>query len=538
MMITRTLETADKQCESESKSLINGSITKSSTYENGHLKLGSVPCLCSQRWILAYTGFFGVFFVYALRVNISMAMVCMVQTFSLNDTMTTLGNETEDMKCPDDNMNNPHLNEHAEFDWNKPLRSSMLASFFYGYIITQIPGGWLADRFGGKRVFGIAMAISGISNVLLPVCARLSYLSVFILRVITGLATGVTFPALQSIWGRWAPPLERSKLIAFSGIGRPFGNIGTFATSGILCEYGFDNGWGSIFYLSGGLTCLWVISWFILTSDSPVTHPRISQSEIDYIVSKIEYNTSERSETVPWMKIFTSPVVWACLTAHVCNNWTNYTLLTSLPAFMKEVLKFDIKENGVWSAIPYICQATSAIIAGYFADFLRTRKLLSTTSTRRLCQLTGFLGAGACLIVTGFTPCEHRYLAVAFLSLAVMFTGFSQAGYICNHVDFAPKYAGVIYGLTNMAGTVPGMVAPIVAGALTPNRSQEEWRTVFYVCAGFDVLGALVFGFFSSGELQTWARDIQEEIVGTVDDSKYDATVDNELRTEFRDTVM
>lgn len=79
--------------------------------------------------------------------------------------------------------------QHAEFDWNKTLRSSMLASFFYGYIITQIPGGWLADRFGGKRVFGIAMAISGISNVLLPVCARLSYLSVFVLRVITGLAT-------------------------------------------------------------------------------------------------------------------------------------------------------------------------------------------------------------------------------------------------------------------------------------------------------------------------------------------------------------
>lgn len=54
-------------------------------------------------------------------------------------------------------------------------------------------------------------------------------------------------------------------------------------------------------------------------------------------------------------------------------------------------------------------------------------------------SLIGFIGAGACLIVTGFTSCEHRYMAVAFLSLAVMFTGFSQAGYICNHVDFAPK---------------------------------------------------------------------------------------------------
>ena len=79
--------------------------------------------------------------------------------------------------------------QRAEFDWDKSTKSSILASFFYGYIVTQIPGGWLADRFGGRRVFGIAMGISGVCTVLMPVCARTSVILVYVLRVLLGLAT-------------------------------------------------------------------------------------------------------------------------------------------------------------------------------------------------------------------------------------------------------------------------------------------------------------------------------------------------------------
>lgn len=78
--------------------------------------------------------------------------------------------------------------QHAEFDWDKTLMSSILAAFFYGYIVTQIPGGWLSDKFGGKKVFGIGMLISAISAIILPVCARHSYIFVFVFRIITGMA--------------------------------------------------------------------------------------------------------------------------------------------------------------------------------------------------------------------------------------------------------------------------------------------------------------------------------------------------------------
>ena len=79
--------------------------------------------------------------------------------------------------------------QHAEFDWSKTTQSTILASFFYGYIVTQIPGGLLSDRFGGRRVFGIGVFIAAITTLLFPVCARTSVVLVYVLRVVLGLAT-------------------------------------------------------------------------------------------------------------------------------------------------------------------------------------------------------------------------------------------------------------------------------------------------------------------------------------------------------------
>ncbi|XP_062591838.1 sialin-like [Saccostrea cucullata] len=475
-----------------------------------------VPCCFSQRWKTAYVSFLGFICVYAVRVNLSVAIVCMVK--SQNPSNSSRDNASTLSPCTTDDESSS-VYEHAEFDWSKTTQSTILASFFYGYIVTQVPGGWLSDRFGGRRVFGIGMFIASICTLVFPVCARNSVILVYVLRVLLGLSTAVSFPAVQSIWGRWAPPLERSKLISFSYLGTMFGMVLTLSTSGLLCQYGFDNGWGSIFYITGGLTLLWVFAWFYVTADTPDQHPRISKAERDYITSSIEYNTTIRTPKTPWKSIAMSSAVWACLTAHVCNNWTNYTLLTSLPTFMKEVLKFDIKSNGALSALPYICQAVSGFLAGQTADIIRSKRILNTTNTRKFYQISAFIGAGAMSVAVGYTDCDQRGVAVALLSLAVMFTGLCRAGFTVNHVDIAPKYAGVLYGITNTMATIPGMLAPIVAGELTPNKSQSEWRYVFFVCAGFDVFGAIIYGLFGSGTIQDWARD-EVELEVTIGNEK------------------
>ncbi|KAK0061544.1 sialin-like isoform X1 [Biomphalaria pfeifferi] len=468
----------------------------------------SVPLLCSKRWTLAYCGVFGFFFIYALRVNLSVGIVCMV-----NDTKKESANQTEDETC----MSNTNVNatsHEGEFNWDKSQTSLLLSSFFYGYITTQVLGGWLSGRFGGKRVLGIGVGITAICNLLVPVAARWDYRPVLALRIIMGIAEGAAFPSMHSLWGRWAPPLERTKLSSFTYAGQNLGNIVTYILSGWLCVHGFDGGWPSIFYVTGGGCLVWVIIWFIVVSDSPEDHPTISKSERDYIVTTRGKLQANKDFKVPWLAVLKTRAIWVCLTAHVCNNWMHYTLLTGLPTFMKEALKFDIDQNGLLSAVPYMVMVCTSISAGQLADFLR-KKYLSTTFTRRLFQAIGFLGGGSCIVGVGFIGCEHRNAAVALLAIAVGFEGLCYAGYMVNHVDFAPRYAGVLYGMTNMVATVPGIVAPLVVGALTPNKTQEEWKRVFYICGAFTLVGTIVFGGFAVGELEPWAKmapDMEEEI--------------------------
>ncbi|XP_041377316.1 sialin-like [Gigantopelta aegis] len=458
-----------------------------------------IPCLCSKRWVLAYVAFVGFICLYAVRVNMSVAIVCMVR---LDNSTSNTTEQDLHPTCTDD-QDTQQNNNRGEFDWNKSTQSQILASFFYGYFVMQIPGGWLSGRYGAKRVIGVGLFISALATVLMPVCARTRTELVYVLRVILGISSSVMFPAMQAMWGRWAPPLERSKLVGLCYAGAFLGNIITFSGSGLLCANGFDNGWGSIFYITGGGTFLWLCMWVVVVSDSPRKHSTISEAERKYIVESIGTLTDEVKYT-PWLEIFKSRAVLVCFIAHLCNNWMHYTLITGLPTFMNEVLKFDIKKNGVLSAVPYTAMLVTSISGGQLADFLRKR-FISTQNARRLFQATSFLGSAACLVSVGFVPCEQRMLAVALLTIAVAFEGLCNSGYMVNTVDFAPRYAGVLFGINNTIATIPGMLAPLAIGGLTPHKSQEEWRNVMYLAAGFCVFGAIVFGFFVKTDEEPWA---------------------------------
>ncbi|XP_046577943.1 uncharacterized transporter slc-17.2-like [Haliotis rubra] len=376
-----------------------------------------------------------------------------------------VNNTENNINNTENNINNTKTTEPvpetAEFFWSKAEQAGLLSSYFYGYFVTQIPSGILAKKYGGKNVMFIGMLIGSISSLLLPIGARTSIYIAYVLRVLLGVSQAVYFPASQAMWGRWAPPLERTKLTAICYSGTMFGGIATFAISGLLCVYGFDNGWGSMFYITGAISVFWCLLWYYTVASSPAQHPRISTAEKNYIINSIG----------------------------------------------------DTGQNGLLSSVAFASQTVSGMVTGQVADYLRSRKYLSTTATRRIFQTVSFIGTGAFLIGAGFVDEEHRYYAVAMITIALWFLGMSSAGYIVNSVDFAPRHAGILFGISNSVATIPGTIAPLLAGALTPNKTQEEWRNMFYVCGGFCLLGAVVFGTLAQGELQPWAVDNVEIIV-------------------------
>ncbi|XP_071109026.1 uncharacterized transporter slc-17.2-like [Haliotis cracherodii] len=442
----------------------------------------------SQRMLLAFMGCFQGIILEANRSNLSVAIVCMVNA---TDSSINITEPTE--PAP----------ETAEFYWSKTEQAGLLSSYFYGYFMTQVPSGILANKFGGKNVMFVGMLIGSISSLLLPIGARTSIYMAYVLRVLLGVSQAVYFPASQAMWGRWAPPLERTKLTAICYSGTMFGGIATFAISGLLCVYGFDNGWGSIFYITGAISVFWCLLWYYTVASTPAQHPRISKAERNYIINSI--GETEQKHRTPWKAMMTSPASWAFITGHGCYNWIAYTLTTNIPIYLKEVLNFGITENGLLSSVAFASQTVSGMVTGQLADYLRSRKYLTTTVTRRIFQIISFVGTGACLIGAGFVDVAHRYTAIALITIGLWFLGMSSAGFIVNAVDFAPRHAGVLFGISNSVATIPGIISPLLAGAITPNKTQEEWRNMLYVCGGFCVLGMVVFGSLAQGELQPWA---------------------------------
>ncbi|XP_044773215.1 sialin isoform X8 [Neomonachus schauinslandi] len=365
------------------------------------------------------------------------------------------------------------LKPGKRYQWDAETQGWILGSFFYGYIITQIPGGYIASKVGGKLLLGFGILGTAIFTLFTPIAADFGVGALIVLRALEGLGEGVTFPAMHAMWSSWAPPLERSKLLSIS--------------------------------YAGIVGIIWFILWIFLVSETPETHKTISRHEKEYILSSLKNQLSSQ-KSVPWIPMLKSLPLWAIVVAHFSYNWTFYTLLTLLPTYMKEILRFNVQENGLLSALPYFGCWLCMILSGQAADNLRAKWNYSTICVRRVFSLIGMIGPAVFLVAAGFIGCDYS-LAVAFLTISTTLGGFCSSGFSINHLDIAPSYAGILLGITNTFATIPGMVGPVIAKSLTPDNTIREWQTVFCIAAAINVFGAIFFSLFAKGEVQNWALD-------------------------------
>jgi len=363
----------------------------------------------------------------------------------------------------------------------------------------------LAERIGGKILFGGGVLVTAGLTVLTPVAARCSVYMLIGLRVLEGVGEGVTFPSMHVLLSCWIPPMERSRAVTFVHAGTQLGTVIGMLLSGVLCDHGFAGGWPSVFYVFGAAGCVWSFAWFLLCHNSPSTHPRISVAERQYIQKSMESRETSVKPPIPWIKVAKSRPVWACAVVHFANNWGFYTMLTCLPKYMRDVLQFDMTQNGILSALPYIGTWFMMTGGGQIADFLRAPHRMHTTTVRKLFCATGLLIPGMFLIAVGFLGC-NRILVVFAIIISISFAGLSVSGFGVNHLDLAPNYAGTLMGITNTLATVPGMLGPQLVGALTYHKStRTQWQKVFYIATAIYGFGAAIFMVFGSGELQDWA---------------------------------
>ena len=375
-----------------------------------------------------------------------------------------------------------------ELGWDPAVMGTVLSAFFIGYFSTQILGGWLSDRWGSKGILGGAVAWWSLITMLTPFAH--TFPAMLTVRISLGLGEGLSPPCLYSTVARWVPASERSRVTAFVATGMYVALIIAFPLAVWIMTH---LGWPWVFYLFGLLGLVWSGGWYLLVTNNPEDHPRVSAEELSYILQG--QRSTQQAQTVPWQRFFRERAFWALLCAHFCTNWTWYTFLTWLPVYLVQVRGFSLTEMGIYATFPYIAMMFIGNGAAWVADRAIQRGV-SITVVRKLSQTVAFVGAALFLLL--LTQTASPWLTVLCITLGLGFLSCFASGMGTNHLDIGPKYAGVLIGLTNTAATVPGILAPTITGFIV--KFTGNWNTVFYLAAAILLVGMVVWNLFATGK--------------------------------------
>lgn len=185
---------------------------------------------------------------------------------------------------------------------------------------------------------GISLIIMGIFSCLTVVFAELGWEYVVMSRLIQGFVAGFCFPCFHTILSKWSHPFERGILASFATSGAGVGMFTIISLSGVIASSPL--GWPAIFYLSGGFGIISGIVLLLFCYPTPAAHPTISEAERNFIES-MPGNDSEK-KSVPYRAILTSKPFWGLLITQLGESWAYPTILSSIPAYLYGILKFDI----------------------------------------------------------------------------------------------------------------------------------------------------------------------------------------------------
>lgn len=387
------------------------------------------------------------------------------------------------------NMSIAILPMSKEFNWNSATVGLIQSSFFWGYLLTQIIGGIWADKFGGKPVLGFGVVWWSVATVLTPVAARIGLPFLLIMRAFMGIGEGVAMPAMNNMLSKWIPVSERSRSLAFVYSGMYLGSVTGLAVSPILIQ---KFGWPSVFYSFGSLGSIWFALWLKKAYSSPKEDPELRAEEKRHILGGSI--SKEAVSVIPWKLILSKAPVWALIISHFCHNWGTFILLTWMPTYYNQVLKFNLTESGLFCVLPWLTMAVFANIGGWIADTL-VSKGLSITAVRKIMQSIGFLGPA--FFLTQLSHVRTPAMAVLCMACSQGSDAFSQSGLYSNHQDIGPRYAGVLLGLSNTAGVLAGVFGTAATGYILQRGS---WDDVFKVAVVLYIIGTLVWNLFATGE--------------------------------------
>ena len=400
-----------------------------------------------------------------------------------------------------------------EFSWDTAQSGILQSSFFYGFALSQIPGGFLNTKFGGARVLPLGLTFISLATLAIPVAGD-NLPALFFARALVGLGEGVVPSAVTDIIARAMPVGERSRAVAFTFSGFNVGSILGLSVAPFIME---KTGWKGMFDIFGSFGALWIVLALGLFAAGGVTTKAIDEGKTP--VTNLFGSRQEAEdepgkpkeeitfENVPWGQFANSDPIKALAFVHFVGNWGTYVVLAWLPTYFTQEVGLSLTNASLLTLLPPIANIAVGTLAGPTADGLIQRGT-DLTIVRKGCQSVAFAApAFAMLLSTYF---EDPVATVILLTIGISFQSFSYAGLYSNHQDLSPKYASILLGITNTCGALPGVIGVPLTGYLI--KETQEWElSMFGPAIILYSLGIAAYWKWGSGERLVFETKVNVE---------------------------
>jgi len=386
----------------------------------------------------------------------------------------------------------------SEYHLTNQQLGRVFSAFLIGYAAFQVPGGWLAERMGPRRLLTLGVLWWGVFTILTTAVANQAGSALILLigvRFALGAGEAVIYPASNQFVARWFPVRERGIANGwiFAGVG-----AGAGLTPHVLTWVVTHQGWRSSFWFSAVIGFVVGGIWFLISRDTPEQHPYISPEEVALIQAglTLKADAEDASPNGPleldvrsrWLNIVRSLSVWAVTFSYCTYGWVAWIFFSWFYTYLAEVRHLDLKTSATYTMLPFIALTVCSLLGGILNDWASKRYGLRVGRCA-LAAASLFLTA---LLLTFGSTLHNARSASLVLAASMGALYLSQSSFWSVTADISGVHSGVVSGVMNtgcqIGGAATAWFTPVIA-------DHYGWDAPFFVAAGLALLGAIAWLF-------------------------------------------
>lgn len=370
----------------------------------------------------------------------------------------------------------------------------VFSAFTLAYALFEIPGGWLGDKWGPRRVLLRIVLFWSFFTAATGYAWNL--VSMMVCRFLFGAGEAGGFPNIAKMFSVWLPQREHGMAQGITWLAARWG--GAFTPLLVVWVLGMVN-WRTTFVIFAFLGVIWAVAFALWFRDNPKDHPKVNAAELE-LLAEAQKNLGEGHAKIPWGRLFATRSVLLLWVYYFCISYVWYFYITWLPKFMEapDGLGMDMKatSTSILNGLPLFFGGIGCFVGGLVA-----KKLASghgrISVARRSVGVLGLLASGVMIVVA--VQVKSPVLAMFSLGVSGFFNDLSMPGAWGACMDIGGKLAGSVSGSMNMIGNLGGALGGVAVPWLMKSMGLG-WHGVLYVAAATYLVSALCWFFIDSDD--------------------------------------